>query len=91
MERLRAAGLVFTYEMARARGGALDGLSFVLTGTLPTLSREEAKSLIEGAGGKVVGSVSRNTNFVVAGAGPGSKLEKAEKTIAQLPAVRPQR
>jgi DNA ligase (NAD+) len=79
VERLRAAGLVFTYENPSARGGALDGLSFVLTGTLPTLSREEARSLIEAAGGKVVGSVSKNTNFVVAGAGPGSKLEKAER------------
>ncbi|HMD70215.1 MAG TPA: helix-hairpin-helix domain-containing protein, partial [Bryobacteraceae bacterium] len=79
VERLRAAGLVFTYETARTGGGALEGLSFVLTGTLPTLSREEARSLIEAAGGRVVGSVSRNTNFVVAGAGPGSKLEKAER------------
>ena len=51
----------------------------MLTGTLPTLSREEARSMIEAGGGKVVGSVSRNTNFVVAGDGPGSKLEKAER------------
>jgi DNA ligase (NAD+) len=79
VERLRAAGLAFTNEIARAEGGALEDLSFVLTGTLPTLSREEAKSLIEAAGGKVVGSVSRKTNFVVAGASPGSKLEKAAK------------
>jgi DNA ligase (NAD+) len=79
VERLRAAGLVFTQESVGPRGGPLEGLSFVLTGTLPTLSREEATAVIESAGGKVVGSVSRKTNFVVAGAGPGSKLEKAEK------------
>jgi len=79
VERLRAAGLVFTQEATRPRGGPLEGISFVLTGTLPTLTREEATSLIESAGGKVVGSVSRKTDFVVAGAGPGSKLEKADK------------
>jgi DNA ligase (NAD+) len=79
VERLRAAGLIFTSVAARTGSGPLDGLNIVLTGTLPTLSREEARSLIEAAGGKVVGTVSRKTNFVVAGAGPGSKLEKAEK------------
>jgi DNA ligase (NAD+) len=79
VDRLRAAGLVFTYDFAHRPGGALEGLRFVLTGTLPTLTREEARSLIEAAGGKVAGSVSKNTNFVVAGDGPGSKLEKAGK------------
>jgi DNA ligase (NAD+) len=79
VERLRAAGLSFTFESEDPGGDALVGLSFVLTGTLPTLSREEAKSLIESAGGRVVGSVSKSTNFVVAGDGPGSKLEKAGK------------
>jgi len=77
IERLRAAGLTFTHEKKRASGGPLTGLTFVLTGTLPTLSRDEAKSLIESAGGKVVGAVSKKTNFVLAGADAGSKLDKA--------------
>jgi DNA ligase (NAD+) len=56
----------------------LSGKTFCITGTLPTLSREEAKALIEAAGGKVVGSVSKKTTFVVAGTEAGSKLEKAQ-------------
>jgi DNA ligase (NAD+) len=80
VDRLRAAGLTFTHEKKqRDDTGPLAGLIFVLTGTLPTLSRDEAKSLIESAGGKVVGSVSKKTSFVLAGTDPGSKLEKAEK------------
>jgi DNA ligase (NAD+) len=79
VERLRSAGLTFTHQTTRVDAGPLDGIAFVLTGTLPTLSREEAKSLIESAGGKVVASVSKKTNFVVAGADPGSKLDKAAK------------
>lgn len=77
VERLRAAGLQFTYEVRRKPGGKLEGKTFVLTGTLPNLTREEAKSRIEAAGGTVAGSVSRNTDYVVAGENPGSKLDKA--------------
>jgi len=55
----------------------LAGKTLVLTGTLPTLTRDEAKALIEAAGGKVAGSVSKKTDFVVAGEEAGSKLEKA--------------
>jgi len=77
--RLRSAGLQFEYRAMRPRSGPLKGLTFVLTGTLPTLSREEAKKLIETAGGKVSGSVSKKTNYVVAGEDPGSKFDKAQE------------
>jgi DNA ligase (NAD+) len=59
-------------------GTALAGLTFVITGTLPTLTREDAKARIESAGGKVSGSVSKKTSYVVAGEEAGSKLDKAE-------------
>jgi DNA ligase (NAD+) len=79
VERLRAAGLSFKTPVRRKaqQPGKLSGLTFVLTGTLPSLTREEATRAIEAAGGKVTGSVSRKTSYVVAGADPGSKLEKA--------------
>ena len=57
----------------------LAGLTFVLTGTLPTLSREDAKAMLEAAGAKVAGSVSKKTHCVVAGADAGSKLDKARE------------
>jgi DNA ligase (NAD+) len=79
VERLRAAGLTFTHQRKQREGGALQGRVFVLTGTLPGLSREEAKARIEEAGGKVTGSVSKKTNFVVAGEDAGSKLDKARE------------
>src|SRR5580700_1888496 len=79
IERLRAAGLQFEYQSTRPKAGALHGLTFVLTGTLPSLSREEAKSRIEAAGGKVTGTVSKKTDYVVAGSDAGSKLDKAHK------------
>ena len=79
IDRLRAAGLQFTYESKRPKAGPFRGLTFVLTGTLPTLSREQAKEMIESAGGKVSGSVSKKTSYVVAGEDAGSKLEKARE------------
>ena len=60
-------------------GGTLKGLTIVITGTLPTLSREQAAALIEANGGRVSGSVSKKTAFVVVGADAGSKLEKARQ------------
>jgi DNA ligase (NAD+) len=80
IERLRAAGLNFrstTYQATPA-AGAFAGKTFVLTGTLPTLKREQAAALIEARGGKVSGSVSKKTDYVVAGADAGSKLDKAQ-------------
>jgi DNA ligase (NAD+) len=65
-------------EHVMKAGGALAGKTFVLTGTLPNLSRDEAGAMIEAAGGKVSGSVSKKTSYVVAGADAGSKLAKAE-------------
>lgn len=78
VERLRGFGLTLTAEK-KVRGTAFAGLTFVLTGTLPTLTRDEAKERIEAAGGKVSGSVSKKTSFVVAGEEAGSKLEKAQQ------------
>jgi DNA ligase (NAD+) len=69
--------LTFEQEIKVRASGALDGKTFVLTGTLPNLSREEAKERIEAAGGKVAGSVSKKTDYVVAGEEAGSKLDKA--------------
>ncbi len=80
IEKLKQAGVVMEWiPPARPAGGALDGMTFVLTGTLPTLSREEAKALIEANGGKVSGSVSKKTTVLVAGDEAGSKLEKARE------------
>ena len=71
--------------MAARGGGAVSGKTFVLTGTLPHLAREEAKARIEAGGGKVTGSVSGNTDYVVVGAEPGSKHRQAlELGIATL-------
>jgi DNA ligase (NAD+) len=79
VERLRAAGLQLESEGPPPGEGPLADKTFVLTGTLPTLTREEATERILGAGGRVTSSVSKNTDYVVAGDSPGSKLEKAER------------
>jgi DNA ligase (NAD+) len=76
---LRAAGLRFEQEGPPPGEGPLRDQTFVLTGTLPELTREDATERILAAGGKVTGSVSKKTSYVVAGASPGSKLAKAEK------------
>jgi DNA ligase (NAD+) len=78
VERLEHAGLTPT-ETTAARDGVLNGKTYVLTGTLPTLARAEATRRIEEAGGHVAGSVSKKTDAVVAGADAGSKLEKARQ------------
>ena len=78
VERLRKAGLTFKGQK-KVRGTALAGKTFVLTGTLERYSRDEAKKLIEDAGGKVAGSVSKKTDYVVAGEEAGSKLDKARE------------
>jgi DNA ligase (NAD+) len=76
VKRLRDAGLTFSGKK-RERGTKLAGKTFVLTGTLAKYSRDEAKKLIEDAGGRVSGSVSKKTDYVVAGSDAGSKLDKA--------------
>ena len=80
VEQLRACGL--TWEEGEPVAGAtqpLSGKTFVITGTLPTMSRDEAKDLLEAAGAKVAGSVSKKTHYLVAGAEAGSKLDKARE------------
>ena len=80
VEQLRACGVTWPEgEPAPVAAQPLSGKTFVLTGTLPTLGREDAKALIEAAGGKVAGSVSKKTSYVVAGAEAGSKLDKAQE------------
>ncbi len=81
IERLRKVGLNFNSQLyqPKAKAGPLTDKTFVLTGTLPNLKREEATAKIEAAGGKVSSSVSKKTDYVVAGAEAGSKLDKAQK------------
>jgi DNA ligase (NAD+) len=79
LERLKAAGLNQIEPTAASSDGALSGKTYVITGALPSLSRTQATSLIEGAGGRVAGSVSKKTDAVVAGDDAGSKLEKAKQ------------
>ena len=84
VEQLRAAGVIWNESEGESKaqaasGNTMTGKVFVLTGTLPSLTREEAKALIDAAGGKVSASVSRKTDYVLAGTEAGSKLEKAQE------------
>ena len=86
IERLREYGVTWPESdpVEASKEGAFVGLSFVITGTLPTMSRDEAKDFILSHGGKVTGSVSSKTDYLVAGAKAGSKLSKAEKLEIQV-------
>jgi DNA ligase (NAD+) len=86
IHRLRERGLRVELSEAerRAEGGPLEGKTFVLTGTLPDLTREEATELIKRAGGKVTGSVSKKTDYVVAGDDPGSKFDEARELGTEI-------
>lgn len=77
--KLFSYGVVLKKPEMKPAQGKFSGKTFVLTGTLPTMSRDEAKKLIESSGGKVTGSVSSKTDYVVAGESPGSKLDKANQ------------
>jgi DNA ligase (NAD+) len=77
--RLRKAGLQFCHTSSRPKAGPLQGKTLVITGTLPTLNRDQARQLIEQAGGKVSSAVSRKTSYVVVGEDAGSKLAKARE------------
>jgi DNA ligase (NAD+) len=84
--KLRSKGLRLEQDASerRAEGGPLEGRTLVLTGTLPELTREQAAALIKAAGGKVTNSVSKKTDYVVAGESPGSKLAKAEQLGVEI-------
>jgi len=86
VEKLKQKGLRLEAAESerRAIGGPLGGKTVVLTGTLPKLTREEAAALVKSAGGKVTNSVSKKTDYVVAGENPGSKLAKAEKLGVEI-------
>ncbi len=79
LRKLKSAGLRFHEERRKARDTRLAGKTFVFTGTLPNLTRDEASALVTGRGGKVSSSVSKKTDYVVAGAEPGSKYDKARE------------
>ncbi|MFH5831556.1 NAD-dependent DNA ligase LigA [Halalkalibaculum sp. DA3122] len=79
VEKLRSHGLRFQMEEEEQASGKLEGKKFVLTGSLPTLTRKEATELIESHGGKTTSSVSSNTDYLLAGESPGSKYDKAQE------------
>jgi len=84
ISRLREYGVNMTYSKKASSDDRFAGMTFVLTGTLPTMKRDEAKALIESFGGKVSGSVSKKTTFVVAGEDAGSKLTKAQELGVEI-------
>jgi DNA ligase (NAD+) len=86
VEKLREKGLRLEADASerRASGGPLEGRTVVLTGTLPELTREEAAALVKAAGGKVTNSVSKKTDYLIAGDSPGSKLAKAEEVGTEI-------
>ncbi len=84
IEKLRRYGVNLSEPRAVAAGGALSGKTLVITGTLPTMSRTKATEMIEAAGGRVTGSVSKSTDFLVAGEEAGSKLEKAKSLGVEI-------
>jgi len=84
IKRLRVRQLTFEEPQAVASDGVLRGQTVVITGTLPTLSRQDASQLIEQSGGRVTDSVSKKTTFVLAGDSPGSKLEKARSLGVEI-------
>jgi DNA ligase (NAD+) len=86
IEKLRGKGLKLEQDPAERRvtGGPLEGKTVVLTGTLPDLTREQATALIKRAGGKVTNSVSKKTDYVVAGSDPGTKMAKAEEIGTEI-------
>jgi DNA ligase (NAD+) len=79
LAKLKAVGLTFESQARQRDSDALQNLSFVITGTLPTLTRDEAKTLIEQHGGSVKTSISKQTSYLLAGESAGSKLDKAQK------------
>jgi DNA ligase (NAD+) len=86
VEKLKEKGLRLDADPSerRATGGPLEGRTVVLTGTLPVLTREEAAALVKGAGGKVTNSVSKKTDYLIAGDNPGTKLAKAEQVGTEI-------
>ena len=83
-EKLRRAGLQMQAETRAESPQPLAGLTFVVTGTLPTMSRDQARAFIEAHGGKVTGSVSKKTDYLLLGENPGSKLAKAQSLGTRL-------
>ncbi|RMF78673.1 MAG: NAD-dependent DNA ligase LigA [Chloroflexi bacterium] len=79
LEKMRKAGVNMKAEKQKVAGDSLDGMTFVLTGTLPTMTRDEAAELIKAHGGKVTSSVSKKTSYVLVGESPGSKFTKAQQ------------